>query len=213
MLQSALMKAVLLAIGLVLAGVPARAQPVTAPTVIALGDSLTYGFLREMPYTTTLAQRLGAAWTVTNRGLNGSTTTDMRSRIERDVLDARPTVLVLLGGVNDLMADVPIATIVDNLRAMYAAAHAAGVRVVAVTVMPFSAAPQWSPTRQAALDALNTWIRTEAQVEVVVDAYQALGDAQQPTRLAPAYDRGDGLHGSAAGYAALGQAIFAGVSW
>lgn len=191
---------------------PANAAPAPV-SVVALGDSLTYGFYLETPYTATLASQLGSPWIITNRGISGSTTTDMRSRIQTEVLATSPAYMVLMGGINDIMADVPIMTIVDNLSTMYAAAQAAGVRVVAVTVIPFGAAPQWSATRQTELELLNAWIRTASHVDYVVDAYKAMGDARQPTRLATAYDRGDGLHCSGPGYAALGQAIFAGVPW
>jgi lysophospholipase L1-like esterase len=71
--------------------------------IVCLGDSITYGF----PYgpATSWAARLSEniEARVINKGINGNTTSDMLARFERDVLKYKPTHLILMGGINDVV--------------------------------------------------------------------------------------------------------------
>jgi lysophospholipase L1-like esterase len=53
--------------------------------------------------------------------------------------------------------------------------------------------------------AVNAWIRTSGRFDAVIDV--AVADPDEPTRLLPAYDSGDQLHPSVAGYQAMAEAI------
>jgi len=50
-------------------------------------------------------------------------------------------------------------------------------------------------------------IRTPSHFDAFVDFDKAMADAQAPDRLLPAYDSGDHLHPSPAGYKAMAAAI------
>jgi lysophospholipase L1-like esterase len=56
-------------------------------------------------------------------------------------------------------------------------------------------------------NAINDWIRTGADAVGVVDFHGVLRDPDDPDRLLPAYDSGDHLHPSPAGYAAMADAV------
>jgi lysophospholipase L1-like esterase len=54
---------------------------------------------------------------------------------------------------------------------------------------------------------VNTWIRTSGAFDAVIDFDAALRDPAQPDRLSPAYDSGDHLHPSSAGYKAMAEMV------
>ena len=53
-----------------------------------------------------------------NKGVNGSTSTDMLLRFQRDVIDNSPNILFLMAGTNDLLSNRPVTSIVDNIEIM-----------------------------------------------------------------------------------------------
>lgn len=82
--------------------------------VVALGDSLTFGFGADKAdnYPTALAQKTG--WNIINQGINGDTTADVLARL--DGVFAENPKLVLLGiGGNDVLKRVNSAETRTNL--------------------------------------------------------------------------------------------------
>jgi lysophospholipase L1-like esterase len=55
--------------------------------------------------------------------------------------------------------------------------------------------------------AYNDFIRTTDLIDGCIDFDRALRDPEHPDRFAPAYDSGDHLHPSAAGYRRMAQEI------
>lgn len=55
--------------------------------------------------------------------------------------------------------------------------------------------------------ALNMFIRTPHHFDGTIDFDKAVRDPGHPDRLLPAYDHGDHLHPSDAGYIAMGDAV------
>ena len=136
--------------------------------VYTLGDSLT----ATPTYPNKLAALLGSPWVVRNLGISGNTTTQMEARIDAHCLNAGDgEYIVILGGINDIAADASAATIEGNLQAMYSAAAAAGLTVIACTITPFKTNAAWSSGRQTVLDAVNAWILgTAIDVDYTVDS-------------------------------------------
>ena len=126
---------------------------------------------------------------------------------------------ILLIGINDinfqamppragLDCDYPhTAVTADDLIAGYRRvieqAHAHGIRILGATLTPASLPPQ----REAIRLAANRWIRSGGAFDGVVDFDAALRDPADPTRLRRAYDSGDHIHPSDAGYAAMAAAV------
>jgi lysophospholipase L1-like esterase len=208
-----------------------------AAAVVALGDSITDGHGTTTNgndrWTDVLAQRLqGAPKThnigVSNQGIGGNRLlTDglgpnVLARFDRDVLaPAGVRWVIVFEGVNDLGrltrdSEVPPAehaALVQRVLAAYqqiiARAHAHGLRIYGATITPFvdSAYFHPGPLSESDRQTVNQWIRATGHFDAVIDFDAVVRDPQHPEQLLPAYDCGDHLHPSPAGYKAMGNAI------
>jgi lysophospholipase L1-like esterase len=61
--------------------------------------------------------------------------------------------------------------------------------------------------REAARQTVNTWIRTGRAFDAVLDFDAAVRDPANPRQINPAFDVGDHLHLTPAGYGALAAAV------
>lgn len=77
-----------------------------SPRIIALGDSITYGypFGNRYSWVELTSQKLGIP--ITNAGSNGNTFRDMVNRLLTDVIDQKPHYTIFLGGANDVYEGV-----------------------------------------------------------------------------------------------------------
>ncbi|MGW6915607.1 SGNH/GDSL hydrolase family protein [Kitasatospora sp. NPDC054939] len=88
------------------------------PVVVAAGASMTQG--------TQGADWVGAlrdrpefrGYEFVNAGVNGSTSADLRARVDADVVACNPDVVTLLGGTNDVRNGVPVDQYKENLGAI-----------------------------------------------------------------------------------------------
>jgi lysophospholipase L1-like esterase len=208
-----------------------------AATIVALGDSITDGHgattngnnrwpdvlaahLQHSPD----AQTIG----VSNQGIGGNhLLTDglgpnALARFDRDVLaPAGAHWVILLEGVNDLggltrdgeVSPDKHAALVQRILAAYQQiimrAHAHQLRVYGATITPYVGSDYYhpGPLSEADRQAVNAWIRTPGHFDAVIDFDQLVRDPQHPDHLLPAYDCGDHLHPSPAGYKAMGESI------
>ena len=72
--------------------------------------------------------------------MNGERSDQIRARFERDVIAADPKAVVIIAGVNDVYQGRFVEHVVEQLRAMYARAGQAGIRVVAGSIIPYNTA-------------------------------------------------------------------------
>ncbi|MCD2324860.1 SGNH/GDSL hydrolase family protein [Sphingomonas sp. IC-56] len=208
-----------------------------AAAVVAVGDSITDGYGvapdTNTRWTDVFAARLrGEVATrsigVVNAGIGGNrilldgSGPNLLARFDRDVI-ARSGVrwAILLEGVNDLgtlTRDAPAspqehAALVTRMTQAYtqlvARAHAHGIKVIGGTIMPFGGNDYYhpEPELEAARQAVNHFIRTSGAFDAVIDFDKIMRDPARPDRLNPAYDSGDHLHPSIAGYRAMGEAV------
>lgn len=75
--------------------------------------------------------------------------------------------------------------------------------------MPYAASGYYHPdaANEADRQAINAWIRAPGHFDAVVDFDELTRDPKRPNYLSPAFDSGDGLHPSVAGYKAMGEAV------
>jgi lysophospholipase L1-like esterase len=201
-------------------------RPVSA--VVAVGDSITDGvgspIGAEERWPDALGGRLDSVggtteMAVLNAGLAGNRllaadpAADVDSPMARFATDidsaAGATDVVLNIGTNDLAVGRSAADVVGGLVVFADHVRATGKRVLLTTITPSTAGPHGTRAAVAAREAVNKWIRTQGRqhADGVVDFAAAVADPVDPRRLAPAYDAGDGLHMSAAGYRAMAAAL------
>jgi lysophospholipase L1-like esterase len=197
---------------------PTPASPAERrPCRIALiGDSLTEARVGG-GYVKFLAARSPKSRFV-NFAKGGAMVNQMKRQLDAMLADADGsfTHLVVFGGVNDLYSDETagrtVPKIEADLRALYAAGRARGLRVVAVTVAPWGGFEKYYTARRGGTTReLNAWILAgpeRGDVDVAVDAY-ALLSCGDPERLCPRYTlaKDDGLHFGKLGHEMLGQAL------
>lgn len=76
---------------------------------------------------------------IINSGVGGGSSTDCLRRFDRDVIEQKPDVVVMLIGTNDAVNPrklAPLSTYRENMKAMVSKAKAAGIKVVLVTPPP-----------------------------------------------------------------------------
>ena len=98
--------------------------------VIAFGDSLTEGLGSEdlRGYVGYLEEHTGVP--IFNQGIRRNTTTDLLARIDRDVLEHHPRVVIMTIGGNDLIHVTPYETILHNLESLFKKLTDAGITVI-----------------------------------------------------------------------------------
>jgi lysophospholipase L1-like esterase len=208
--------------------------PRTTTAVAILGDSLTdgrgsttnannrwpdqlYDRLRAHPDTAGVAILNQAAGG--NRVLNDGLGPNVLARLDRDVLSrSGVTRLIVFEGINDIgtAAATPAAQqqVTADLIAAYeqivVRAHAQGIRVYGATLLPFGGNTLYDDpagAREVSRQAVNTWIRTRAHFDAVLDFDQAVRDPADPSRLLPSLQVGDWLHLNPEGYGVLAGAV------
>jgi len=211
--------------------------PAGGASIVVLGDSITDGHGATTNgndrWTDILAQRLQASANkrsigVSNQGIGGNhLLTDglgpnALARFDRDVLaPASVRWVILFEGVNDLggltrdgevtpeQHSVRVKHIISAYEQIVQRAHAHGLRVFGATITPYVGSDYYhpGPLSEADRQAVNAWIRVAGHFDAVIDFDSVVRDPQHLDRLLPAFDCGDHLHPSPAGYRAMGEAV------
>jgi lysophospholipase L1-like esterase len=182
--------------------------------IVCLGDSTTAGTpLFKSPVEappdgdgdpksqfTYWLQQAHPDWSLLNRGVNGERSDEIAARFDRDVLAHDPRVVVIIAGVNDVYQGKEIDHVTTQLAAMYARAHAAGIAVVAGTIVPYNTA---TAEQNAKMRTINNWIRETAGIQAV-DTRAAVADPADPDKLRASPD---GLHPDIDGYRRMAEAL------
>lgn len=211
-----------------LSGVEVWAEP-GAATLVLLGDSLTDGrgstTNGDDRWPDRLSARLPPGVAVANQGAGGNRVLNdglgpsALARLDRDVLaQSAARWLIVFEGVNDL--GTARATrhdqerVADDLLAAYeqlaVRARARDLLVYGATLTPFGGHDPYDDPdghRETARQTVNAWIRESGRYDAVIDFDLAVRDPAAPRRLSVAFDEGDHLHLSPAGYHALARAV------
>lgn len=141
-------------------------------------------------------------------GYSGQQTSIILSHVQ-SAINSGAAWLVEEGGTNDVTNDVPAATIQANKLAIWKAALAAGMNVVATTIIPQAS---WTAARRLNAQQVNQWIRAQARTlrGVYVCAWDVpLTDPATGNALTGMVRAADGIHPSPTGASLMGQRLAA----
>ena len=150
------------------------------------------------------AARVDARLEFRTTAVYGERTDQVARRV--DLVLAGADVLVLQGGINDVVQRRPVADAAASLEAMLEGGRASGLALAITDVLP------WNNGDERAADdirRLNELIRRLATAAgaVLLPFHDTLADAADPTRMA-ARLTGDGDHPSIEGHRLLGERAF-----
>jgi lysophospholipase L1-like esterase len=206
-------------------------------TIVAVGDSWVDGRCSttekgivkpdlHQRWVDVLAARLAAAYpqeprAVVNKGIGGNRIIPgggngpaMLDRLDRDVLErAGATHVLYLQGMNDLGGGASAEQVTAGMQQVIDRVHAKGLSIIGGTLFAL-ARPDlsgWTSAYDAKRSAVNTWIRTRANFDAVVDFDRMMSggpvyDGSASLKPEFACD-GDNVHPNAAAYKAMGELV------
>ncbi len=176
------------------------APPPTEQRVVLLGNSITEGWARQ-------DSNFFADHHLVGRGISGQTSPQLLLRFRQDVIDLRPTAVVIHIGTNDVAENTgpyDVNFTVSNIHSMIDLARANDIQVILAAVLPATAFG-WRPElgdRSAMIVELNRRLAELAAAETIpfVDYHAALKNDRNGMDAAVAED---GVHPTARGFAIM----------
>ena len=167
---------------------------VSGPRVVLYGDSITDGWASQR-------QDFFAATGFIGRGISGEETAQMLLRFRADVIDIGATVMVFLGGINDIAQNMGDPYVEDvtyaNILSMIDLCWQNGIRPVICSVLP-SYPLRW---RQEVTDTYDKVLSLKAYCDRHGVTYIDYGSVLAgPDGKIKAEYSGDTVHPNAAGY-------------
>lgn len=168
--------------------------------MIALGDSLTYGypFGKPLSWVQRVSEELDID--ILNQGTNGDTLAHLEKRLFMDVMDFSPQYCIVLGGTNDVHRGVPLDLMQQHLEKITQL-------LLREKILPILGLPP--PIKEREFEALmipyRRWLKRHARAHslTVIDFYRPFLDKIK--RMRPGYLE-DGVHPSAKGYQCMAEA-------
>jgi lysophospholipase L1-like esterase len=187
--------------------------------VTALGDSITSGAplwdpdpkvrralpgeLDERSQWTYWAQQQDARLQFRNHGVNRQETSEIAARLSAAIMGA--DVLVIQGGVNDLVHGKPLACAANNLEGMVVRGQTLGLQVAIAELIPNNNFLELDDAIRELNERIHT-IGSNNQVKVL-PFYDTLQDPMRPGRI-DAMWTDDGNHPAVLGHRRLGEVAF-----
>lgn len=164
--------------------------------IVFMGNSITEGWLNIRPQFFTGKPYI-------NRGISGQTTPQMLLRFRQDVINLKPSAVVILAGINDIAGNTGSSTIemiLDNIISMAELARANDIKAILCSVLPAFDFP-WRQGLKPAKKVvkLNALLKSYANKHdiIYVDYFTAMVNESNGLKK----DLGsDGVHPNSAGY-------------
>jgi lysophospholipase L1-like esterase len=197
----------------------------TSPQVAFIGDSIIaghpahYSFLEATATTSidsTIEKQFGnlTGYTYQNMGIGSQTTANISSRFTADIINLKPKIVVIEGGVNDIAGSVAKSTFIANWTSMLDVAQASSyiTSIIVLKILP------WSNGTTAQMQTRDDWNASLATLAgsyskaIVVDAssyvgqFRAGGDEGNLWDIQTAYNSG-GVHFNQAGHTQIAEAL------
>ncbi len=174
-------------------------------TIVCFGDSLTFGDGTDAPpeesYPWWLQDMVNLP--VINSGESGDTTTTALTRIQTDVFDYHPVIVLLELGANDYLTGVDPEKTGDNLHEIIESCLAQDAVVFLCRFFTDEMAAEYAQTDPEGVDSLITMFASLARKERVFLIEDIWGDIRDDAELM--YDT---AHPNGAGYHIMAQRIF-----
>lgn len=194
-------------------------------TLVCFGDSITDGAVSTFNGFDAWPNLLGQALqndhttkhiSVVNTAIAGNAIwggwgTAAKDRFKRDALNV-PGVryVVVLIGTNDIPGAQTDTSedMIKEYKAMIEACRSRGIKIYAGTITPFGNNDWWaSELHESIRSKVNEWMMSDdSGFDGYIDFASATCDPDDKTKLKAEYDSGDGLHPSAKGHKAMGDA-------
>lgn len=157
--------------------------------IVFVGDSLTGGWkIEEM-------KRMFGGLKVANRGIGGDVSRGLLFRFKEDVLDLKPSAIVICIGTNDLSSHANPADVESNIKDVLAQArqHNATIPIVLCTIPPRDVkdAPT-KPGAHADLNARITKLGEGKDAPAILDLFTPMADKEG--KPIPEYFQKDKIH-------------------
>ena len=165
-------------------------------TVVALGDSLTYGYgaTPQTSYPAILAELTG--WQVINAGVNGNTSADVLAR-SAAIIAQNPDLVLLGVGGNDVLRRTESMTTKANITATIATIKAANIPVVLIAEPHFSSSALFG---RASDNPIYKEIATSEEIPLYSKGWsEVLSDDSL---------KSDQIHANAAGYRHFAHGLY-----
>jgi acyl-CoA thioesterase-1 len=166
-------------------------------TVLALGDSITFGTgaSPDASYPAVLARLTG--WNVVNAGVPGDTSAAALARLPELLQQHAPSLVLVSIGGNDFLRRLPVAETRANVRAICQQAAATGAQVLLVTIPELSALAAMA--RSLADHALYGEIAGELKIPLHAGGWAKV--------LADPALRSDAIHANERGYEVFARGL------
>lgn len=129
--------------------------------------------------------------------------------------------VIIQQGINDIihpvgaelnpfrpMSDLPtVAELIEGMKWYIEQARTLGYRVYLGTLLPIEGWRTYAPFRNEMRLEFNNWMRHTTLADGCIDFDQAVCDSLHPARFSEAYDSGDHLHPSLAGYQKMAEVV------
>jgi len=171
--------------------------------IVFMGDSIT-------EFWSVINPEFFAGKSYINRGISGQTTPQMLIRFRPDVIALKPSLVIIMAGINDIAGNTGPSTlemITNNIFSMVELAKANHIKVILCSVLPAYDFPWRTGSFPAEkIVKLNTMIKKYADANGILylDYYSALVDERKGFKTAYA---DDGVHPNKAGYEVMNPLV------
>jgi len=105
-------------------------------SIVCIGDSLTFGYgvNKSENWVSLVATRVKEK--IINKGIPGDTTSGMKERFIRDVVNNKPSKVLIMGGTNDIFLKIGMDTILYNIKNMVEICEMNNIIPIILTPLP-----------------------------------------------------------------------------
>lgn len=174
----------------------------TGVKIVALGDSITYGYPFDMEASWVHILQAEKGLDIVNKGINGDTLEGMLERFEQDVISLLPGIVVIMGGTNDAFEGYSLSSMEYNLKQMLEKAGASNI--VPLIGIPI---PVDESAVEKKLQGFRDFLRSFCKQERIacIDFYDTMADGHGRTKEELDFD---GVHPSRDGYRVMADAAY-----